>query len=110
MAKNKIVTYEIWTSEPYGIGSTVVESQPIKDAPRFAVRKVKDDWLLDHIMTGALVMRHRLKKQCELLARELQAWPLTQILNPSNDIISYIIEIKRSDHFITFDDYLKFRD
>ena len=106
----KTIPYAIWTNEPYGIGSHIVEGQAIKDAPRFAVRKVKDDWLLDHVVTGAFVIRHRLKKHCELLAKELQSWSLTKILNPNNDIISYIVEIKRSDHFITFDDYLKFRD
>lgn len=109
MAAIKLIEYNICISEPGGIGLKPVTGQPIKGVKHFALRNLKGAWALDHIPTGLLVLKHRLKSQCVTLARELSTWPIYMLFEPDIDRLDYMREIMRSQHFVTFEEYLQLR-
>lgn len=108
--QNKLVTYQICNLVESGIENAFVTGGRIKDAPSYAVRKDTNNqlWILDHIKTGSYILRHRLKRHCELYARELSNRNIIELIQ-CQLWREYHNEIASSDHFISYADFLKLR-
>lgn len=107
MAKRKTVTYKIHLKDGE---YQAVEGFPIRDAEGYAIRRHGDWWSADHIHTGACAMHHRLKATCEKFAREVVKWPDGWLTNPAlvGKRHEYWREISLNDHFITYDEFLRY--